>query len=148
LVADSHAWVSKSGRPWSLRVRSDLCAQCGRTPDAHPEEEPRIAVEVEEAWRAWRSGRHWAEPIPQCRTELQDEHFRHRIFREGWFAAQEQPEIDTLRNEVAELRATFDLRWKADMRAIKMWQEAHPGKELVWPDHADLVVWLMEQLNG
>ncbi len=43
---------------------------------------------------------------------------------------------------------TFDLRWKADMRAIKRWQAAHPGNDLVWPDHADLVVWLMEQLEN
>ena len=30
-----HEWISKSGRPWSLRVKSDLCAKCGTTPDAH-----------------------------------------------------------------------------------------------------------------
>lgn len=46
-----------------------------------------------------------------------------------------------------ELQATFDLRWAADMRAIKRWQEAHPGNELTWPDHADLVVWLLEELE-
>jgi hypothetical protein len=46
---------------------------------------------------------------------------------------------------LAELTATFDLRWKADIRAIKRWQAAHPGNELTWPDHADLVVWLMEE---
>lgn len=40
----------------------------------------------------------------------------------------------------------FRLRWDADMRAIRRWQEA-TGKELVWPDHADLVVWLLEQLE-
>ena len=34
-----HDWVSKSGRPWSLRVKSDLCAKCGSTPDTHPEQE-------------------------------------------------------------------------------------------------------------
>ena len=39
----------------------------------------------------------------------------------------------------------FNLRWEADMRAIERWQEAHPGNDLVWPDHTDLVVWLMEQ---
>ena len=33
------------------------------------------------------------------------------------------------------------------MRAIKRWQAAHPGNDLRWPDHADLVVWLMEQLS-
>ena len=49
--------------------------------------------------------------------------------------------------ELEDMQCTFDLRWKADMRAIKRWQEAHPGNDLVWPDHADLVVWLLEQLE-
>ena len=44
-----------------------------------------------------------------------------------------------------DLQVNFDLRWKADMRAIKMWQKAHPGNDLVWPDHADLCVWLLEE---
>ena len=48
-------------------------------------------------------------------------------------------------DEVAELKQLFDMSWKADQRAIKLWQEAHPGKELVWPDHADLVVWLLSE---
>lgn len=56
--------------------------------------------------------------------------------------------LDAASDEIEELRAGFDLRWEADMRAIKRWQEAHPGKELVWPDHADLVVWLLEQLDA
>lgn len=50
------------------------------------------------------------------------------------------------RVRAAELQATFNLRWDADMRAIKRWQAA-TGRELVWPDHADLVVWLLEQLE-
>jgi hypothetical protein len=45
-------------------------------------------------------------------------------------------------------RTVFDLRWQADMRAIKLWQAAHPGNDLVWPDHADLVVWLLEQRDA
>jgi hypothetical protein len=45
----------------------------------------------------------------------------------------------------AELQRTFDLRWDADMRAIKRWQAANPGNDLVWPDRADLVVWLLER---
>jgi hypothetical protein len=49
--------------------------------------------------------------------------------------------------EEAELQAVFDLQWKADRRATKLWQEAHPGSDLVWPDRADLVVWLMEQVE-
>lgn len=51
-----------------------------------------------------------------------------------------------LEEEVKDMQSTFDLRWKADSRAIRRWQAAHPGNELTWPDHADLVVWLMEQL--
>lgn len=49
--------------------------------------------------------------------------------------------------EIEDRDLSFDMRWKADMRAIKRWQEAHPGNELVWPDHADLCVWLLEQLD-
>lgn len=52
-----------------------------------------------------------------------------------------------LRSRV-DLSMTFDLRWKADMRAIKRWQEAHPGNDLVWPDRADMVVWLLDQMDA
>lgn len=48
--------------------------------------------------------------------------------------------------ERAELQATFDLRWQADMRAIKRWQAAGSGLDLTWPDHSDLVVWLLDLL--
>jgi len=53
-------------------------------------------------------------------------------------------EIDELRRTNEGLNLTFDLRWKADQRAIKRWQDAHPNNQLTWPDHADLVVWLLE----
>jgi hypothetical protein len=46
-----------------------------------------------------------------------------------------------------ETDALFDLQWKADQRAIKLWQKAHPGKENIWPDRCDMVVWLMDQLD-
>lgn len=55
-----------------------------------------------------------------------------------------QAERDAAVAERDELQQTFDLRWDANMRAIRRWQEAHPGNDLVWPDHADLVVWLLE----
>jgi hypothetical protein len=45
----------------------------------------------------------------------------------------------------SQLQRTFDLRWDADMRAIKRWQAANPGNDLVWPDRADLVVWLLDR---
>ena len=40
-------------------------------------------------------------------------------------------------------KASFDLRWKADMRAIKRWQAEDESRELTWPDHADMVLWLL-----
>lgn len=49
--------------------------------------------------------------------------------------------------ECEAMHQTFDLRQKADMRAIKRWQAAHPGNDLTWPDHADMVVWLLERLD-
>jgi hypothetical protein len=38
---------------------------------------------------------------------------------------------------------SFDLRWSADVLAIARWRQAAPSRELTWPDHADLVVWLL-----
>lgn len=52
-------------------------------------------------------------------------------------------------NQIADLERTFDLRWKADMRAIERWRTDSPDKrELTLPDHADLVVWLLEKLDA
>lgn len=62
--------------------------------------------------------------------------------------------IDELRAELAALKAkeveheeSFDLRWKADVRAIKRWRAESPGCELRRPDHVDLVIWLIGQLD-
>jgi hypothetical protein len=56
-------------------------------------------------------------------------------------------DVDVLLTDAQEVGASFVLRWKADMRAIQRWREAHPDNELFGPDHADLCVWLMEQLE-
>ena len=66
----------------------------------------------------------------------------------AFIAACDPDTIRTLLKERDELQQSFDLRWRASMRAIKRWQEAHPGSDLTWPDHADLVVWLLEQLDA
>ena len=52
----------------------------------------------------------------------------------------------TAEDQLADMQAIFDLRWDADMRAIRRWQAA-TGRDFTWPDHADLVVWLLEQLT-
>lgn len=56
--------------------------------------------------------------------------------------------IKAMEAERDEQSASFELRWKADMRAIKAWQAANPGNELVWPDHADLCVWLLAERDA
>ena len=69
---------------------------------------------------------------------------------EAWVHHLATPPSDvhwSIRKIEREVDETFDLRWDADMRAIKRWQDAHPGNDLVWPDHADMVVWLLEQLD-
>lgn len=47
---------------------------------------------------------------------------------------------------LAEKQALFDRLWEADMRGIKMWQKANPDKELVWPDRAQHVAWILDQI--
>jgi len=59
----------------------------------------------------------------------------------------QRKEIKRLRQEIKEFQASADLRWNADRRAIKRWQEA-TGATDTWPDHADLCVWLMEQIDA
>jgi len=59
----------------------------------------------------------------------------------------EWSELDKLRTELSDLQATFDLRHKADMRAIALWREGHPERDLTLPDHADLCGWLLERVK-
>lgn len=49
--------------------------------------------------------------------------------------------------EAEDLRMLFELRWKADLRAIERWRKAGPGRELAMPDHTDMVVFLLEELD-
>lgn len=53
----------------------------------------------------------------------------------------------TLQAELNDILATLRMVYEADMRAIKLWQEAHPGNDLVWPDRTKLVSWLLEQIK-
>ena len=60
-------------------------------------------------------------------------------------ASDTAPAFAKLQSELAEVNATFDARYKADMRAREMWHKAG-GDEMTWPDHADLCVWLLQEL--
>lgn len=60
--------------------------------------------------------------------------------------AASESRVAELEAEAADNQRGFDLRWAADQRAIDRWRAAAPGRDLVRPDHADLCVWLLEQL--
>ena len=47
--------------------------------------------------------------------------------------------------ENADLRNTLDAVIWADERGVELWRAAHPGNELVIPDRAKLLEWLLEQ---
>lgn len=49
--------------------------------------------------------------------------------------------------ELKEYEQLFDQRHATDIRAIKMWRKLHPRSKLIMPDHVDLVMWLMKQLE-
>jgi hypothetical protein len=52
-----------------------------------------------------------------------------------------------IEQEVIELQESASLRYEADMRAIERWRAEKPTeRDLTWPDHADMVVWLMDRL--
>lgn len=47
---------------------------------------------------------------------------------------------------VGELEVSRDLAWSRMHEATHLWQQAHPGNDLVWPDLGDLLTWLMAQI--
>lgn len=55
--------------------------------------------------------------------------------------------LEEASTELREHEYSANLRWKADMRAIRRWQAA-TGRNMTWPDHADMVVWLLERLDA
>jgi hypothetical protein len=56
-------------------------------------------------------------------------------------------DLTAAKAECAEKQATFDLMFSANLRGIKMWQDAHPGHSETWPDLAKLVAWLLSELT-
>jgi hypothetical protein len=56
-------------------------------------------------------------------------------------------ELTATKAECAEKQATFDLMFSANLRGIKMWQDAHPEHSETWPDLARIVAWLLSELT-
>lgn len=56
--------------------------------------------------------------------------------------------VNELQERVEELESLFELRHKADLRGIAKWRAESPSeRELMWPDHGDMVAWLLKQLD-
>ena len=55
------------------------------------------------------------------------------------------PLLEELLGEVEDMRRTEALNYDCAMRAVKLWQKAHPDQEATWPDYTSLLLWLMEE---
>lgn len=54
-----------------------------------------------------------------------------------------QARIVELERELADMNATFELQWAADMRAVQEWRKEDPeGRALMLPDRKDQFLWL------
>lgn len=59
--------------------------------------------------------------------------------------------VEVLKRDIDGHLASLELRHNADMRGIELWRskdtQTRALRVLTWPDHADLVAWLLEQLD-
>jgi hypothetical protein len=49
-------------------------------------------------------------------------------------------------DRIAKLEGSLRLICDANQRGIKRWQQAHPGNDLVWPDQAKMVEWMLNRI--
>lgn len=96
---------------------------------------------------AYREGAHGATLDADAARDVAISIDRLIASRDEWMqAAQVEANLRREFKETADsLQQTFDLQWEADMRAVARWRAAHPGNELVLPDRANMVVWLLEE---
>lgn len=83
-----------------------------------------------------------------CYDDLARDHLTEQRDEARAALAAERAEAERLRAEHAELESIFDIRHRADVRAIERWRDAAPGRDLKAPDHADMVVWLLSELDA
>lgn len=85
-----------------------------------------------------------ANAAEQTEVEMLIAELRQRLMIGGATVELSGQEIDLLCETIEDHEQHFDLCWKADMRAIKRWQ-AETGRDLTWPDHVELVIWLGQE---
>lgn len=89
-----------------------------------------------------RKGKRYVADIPAC-----VEWVRRRDTKAGERIIKLTTERQAVEAERDELQRTFEIRWEADQRAIKAWQAA-TGRDDVWPDRADMVVFLLGERDA
>jgi hypothetical protein len=164
--ADHYDWCTPQARE-EQRPSKDLCSQLRALPAGYRLLGYTAAEEIERLRRpaherepphcptceCWKADAQSApEPEPALRPDGMPEPSLDVLKRVAARMGETAPDTAYLAQwaveQIEEHDQSFDLRWKADMRAIKRWQEAHPGNDLTWPDHADLCVWLLEQFDA
>jgi hypothetical protein len=68
----------------------------------------------------------------------------HGVHAQVWFYL--QTENKRLKDEIADYELSAKIHAECRIRAVERWQQAHPGNDLMWPDGANLLVWLMDQV--
>jgi hypothetical protein len=83
---------------------------------------------------------------PTLQQRLRDEAVRHVTTNQALFRL-----LTEAADEIQEYEFVFDLRWKAQLRAEARWREAGKAigedRNLKAPDSADLLVWLLDELD-
>jgi len=143
-----------------------VCVKCG----ASLSHSGPVLMSVEDAMRRAEKAEDDAHRLSRCLDEAEDERgamvecieehlplyaydngdeSEPSVYERVEYAADELRRVtaraEKAERDLAEHEASADLRHASDMRAIERWRAAHPDQPLTWPDHADLVVWLVEQ---
>jgi hypothetical protein len=80
------------------------------------------------------------------RAKIADAERANRVLRDEFEQMRERAVVAEAENK--EHEASLDIRWKSDMRAIERWRAGRADRELVWPDHADLCVNLLDWVEA
>lgn len=135
------AWLASRDRESELR---EMLAKVGAERDALQAKLEQVQSDLDESESEHDSVMDYARAVKGDRDvhspyEVLDlvPKLRHQLAEA--LAAKEaaEKEVAEVKRDRDYLQSSADLRWDADMRAIKRWQQAHPGNDLVWPDHAD-----------
>lgn len=68
-----------------------------------------------------------------------------KVCQHHWTVTSECPKC--LREELDEIEHVFEMQRAAEKRAEAMWCEGHPEREIVLPDRANLVLFLLKRIK-